>query len=112
MSMTEPNVDMTLDESKNQSPAYDVQAATLQLKNRVRVFLAQVGTLREEETLDSLLHLLGRLQYSEIAITDLELLRGYIKALPDGALKADLIVYFRVMRSKAYEKINSIDIET
>jgi len=103
MSMTEPNVDMTLDESKDQSPAYDVQAATLQLKSRV-------CTLKD--TLDSLLKLLCQLQYSAIAIADLESMQVYIKALPDGALKTDLIAYFRVMRSKAYEKINSIDIET
>jgi len=103
MSMTEPNVDMTLDESKDQSPAYDVQAATLQLKSRVRTL---------KDTLDSLLKLLSQLQYSAIAIADLESMQVYIKALPDGALKTDLIAYFRVMRSKAYEKINSIDIET
>jgi len=101
--MTEPNVDMTLDESKDQSPAYDVQAATLQLKSRVRTL---------KDTLDSLLKLLSQLQYSAIAIADLESMQVYIKALPDGALKTDLIAYFRVMRSKAYEKINSIDIET
>lgn len=101
--MTESNVDMTLDESKDQSPAYDVEAATLRLKNRVRAL---------KDTLDLLLQILGRLQYSAIAITDLESLKAYIQALPDGALKADLITYFRVMRSKAYEKINSIDIKT
>lgn len=78
-------------------------AATLQLKSRVRTL---------KDTLDSLLKLLSQLQYSAIAIADLESMQVYIKALPDGALKTDLIAYFRVMRSKAYEKINSIDIET
>lgn len=103
MSMTEPNVDMTLDESKDQSPAYDVQATTLQLKNRVRVL---------RDTLDYLFQLLGQLYSMPITIGGLESLKAYIKALPDGALKTDLIAYFRVMHSKAYEKINSIDIET
>lgn len=70
----------------------------------------RVRALRD--TLDYLLQLLGQLHCNQITIGGLESLVYYIKALPDSALKTDLIAYFRVMRSKAYEKINSIDIET